>query len=92
LEIDNFQFAIATEAGALLAQSEMSREQTEKEKFCRKCAILADSTAGSGGEIESLIRASPFSEPNWHGQNPLGVLAPLRLCVEFFLPYCVDTA
>jgi hypothetical protein len=26
---------------------------------------------GSGGEIDSLIRASPFGEPDWHGQNPL---------------------
>jgi hypothetical protein len=44
LEIENFQFAIATEAGALLAQSEMSQEQTEKEKFCQKCAVLVDCT------------------------------------------------
>jgi hypothetical protein len=33
--------------------------------------------AGSGGEVGLLIRASPFGEPEWHGQDSLCVLAVL---------------
>jgi len=68
LEIENFQFAIATEAGALQAQSGMSQEQTEqtgKEKFCRRRTILVDcTTAMQRGNRNQRNGTTDFG---WHG-------------------------
>jgi hypothetical protein len=65
LEIENFQFAIATEAGALQAQSGMSQEQTEQTEgkvlleMRNSCGLhcgAATGTKGVGPRISRMGR------------------------------------